>query len=97
MPEPTRIGVAQAALITSLSRRTLQDLAPSIPGASKPAGRWLFEEAALRAWINRKPERMPCRKTSTSGTGSIGRASKRKASNIEKAYELVLSGSRRSV
>ena len=35
---PERVGIAGAVLITGMSRRTLQDLAPSIPGASKPAG-----------------------------------------------------------
>jgi hypothetical protein len=91
---PERVGIAEAVLITGMSRRTLQSLATSIPGASKPAGRWLFAVAELRAWVTRTTKKQPCRKISTFAPGSTGRASKRAASNTEKAYELVLSGSR---
>lgn len=93
MAEAERIGVAAAALITGMSRRTLQDLAPSIPGASKPSGRWLFEVAKLRAWVTRTKAK-PCRKISTSGRASIGRVSRSVATNTAKAYEHVLSGRR---
>lgn len=95
--EPERCGISQASLISGLSKRTLQDLAPTIPGASKPAGRWIFIIPDLRAWsqrINRKTGL--CRKTSISGTGSIGRVSRSMGSNIDKAYELALSGRRRN-
>lgn len=91
---PERIGIAGAILITGLSRRTLQDLAPSIPGASKPAGRWLFAVAELRAWVTRTTKGPSCRKTSTSAPVYTGRGSKFGASNTAKAYERVLSGSR---
>lgn len=91
---PERVGIAEAVLITGMSRRTLQDLAPSIPGASKPAGRWLFAVAELRAWVTRTTKRPACRKTSTFAPASIGRVSRSGAKNIAKAYELVLNGSR---
>ena len=70
---PERVGIAGAVLITGLSRRTLQDLAPSIPGASKPAGRWLFAVAELRAWVTRTTKGPSCRKTYTSAQAYTGR------------------------
>jgi hypothetical protein len=91
---PERVGIAEATLITGLSRRTLQSLAPSIPGASKPSGRWLFAVADLRAWVTRTKARKPCRKTSTSAQAYTGRGSRSAVSNTAKAYELVLSGLR---
>ena len=91
---PERVGIAGAVLITGLSRRTLQDLAPSIPGASKPAGRWLFAVAELRAWVTRTTKRPTCRKTYTSAQAYTGRGSNAAVSNTAKAYERVLSGSR---
>lgn len=94
--EPQKCGIAEAALITGISKRTLQDLAPSIPGASKPAGRWIFAVSELRAWSTRINRNNPCRKTSISAKASTGRVSRSRASNIEKAYELVLNGSRKS-
>ena len=94
-PRPERVGIAQAALITGLSKRTLQDLAASIPGASMPAGRWLFDEAKLRAWVTRVSRKAPpCRKTSTSAKASTGRGSRSAGGSTDKAYERVLSGSR---
>ena len=33
---PERCGISEASLITGISKRTLQDLAPTIPGASRP-------------------------------------------------------------
>ncbi|WP_267348737.1 hypothetical protein [Sphingomonas sp. GM_Shp_2] len=88
-----RVGIADAVLITGMSRRTLQSLAPSIPGASKPAGRWLFAVAELRAWVTRTT-RSSCRKISTSAPASFGRVSRSTGRNTAKAYERVLSGSR---
>ncbi|WP_439571217.1 helix-turn-helix domain-containing protein [Sphingomonas sp.] len=99
-PENIRCGIAQARAITGLSNRTLQDLASrgAIPGASKPAGRWLFEIAELRRWVARvnRTAQAQWQRTSTSGTASIGRASRSPASNTAKAYEHVLSRSRKS-
>lgn len=89
-----RVGISEAVLITGMSRRTLQDLAPSIPGASKPAGRWLFVVSELRAWVTRTTKGTSCRKTSTYERVYTGRASRSAAGNTDKAYERVLSGSR---
>ena len=91
---PERVGIADAILITGMSRRTLQSLAPSIPGASKPAGRWLFAVAELRAWVTRTTKRPTCQKTYTSAPAYTGRGSKFAGKNTAKAYEHVLSGSR---
>lgn len=91
---PERVGISGAVLITGMSRRTLQDLAPSIPGASKPAGRWLFVVSELRAWVTRTTRRTSCRKTYTFEKEYTGRGSRSAARNTDKAYEHVLSGSR---
>ena len=42
MNAPERCGISQACLITGIPKRTLQELAATIPGASKPAGRHQF-------------------------------------------------------
>ena len=86
-----RCTVAEAALITGLPKRTLQDKASAglIPGARKVFGRWTFDIAALKRLGSR-----PCQRAYTRETASTGRVSRSKASNIEKAYELVLSRSR---
>ena len=96
MTAPARIRTAQAALLTGLDRRTLQEKAAAglIPGARKMFGRWTFDVAAL-AKLGTEPCRTRnFRRASTSETASIGRVSRSGGSNIEKAYELVLSQSR---
>ena len=90
--EPERCGIAQAALITGISKRALQNLARSIPGASKPAGRWLFVIADLRAWVAQINEPTARRKGSISGTASARRLSRPDALKVEQAYELALNG-----
>ncbi|WP_372891109.1 helix-turn-helix domain-containing protein [Sphingomonas sp.] len=96
---PVRTGIAGAQAITGLSYRTLQDLASrgEIPGASKPAGRWLFIVADLRRWSNRvnRATKAKCR-TSTNATASGGRVSRSAVSNTGKAYEHVLKRSRKN-
>ena len=48
-------GIAQARVITGLSVGILRDHAArgSIPGVSKPAGRWLFVIEDLQRWATR--------------------------------------------
>jgi hypothetical protein len=50
--EAERVAIADAVLISGLSKRTLQSLAAHgrIPGAGKPAGRWTFDVMELREW-----------------------------------------------
>lgn len=96
MAEAERVGIASAALIAGLPKRTLQALASegAIPGVAMPAGRWTFDVADLRRWarnINR--EHRPCR-TSISAAASGRRASRSPASNTEKAYERVFAPTR---
>ena len=48
-----RVKIARAAEITGETRRTLQALAAAgrIPGAVKERGQWIFDESALRRWL----------------------------------------------
>lgn len=48
-----RCQISGAARISGMSKRTLQHLAAAgrIPGATKPAGRWLFDVARLEQWL----------------------------------------------
>ena len=89
----TRIRTAEAARLSGLDARTLQEKAAAglIPGARKIFGRWTYDAAMLA-----RLGTTPCRKVSTSETGFTGRASRSVGSNIAKAYELVLSQSRKS-
>ena len=82
-----RVRIAEAAKITGLAIRTLQDKAASglIPGARRTFGRWTFDVQSLR-----RLGRSPCQKTSSRETGFAGRVSRSGGSNIVSAYELVL-------
>lgn len=87
-----RCKIRDAALITGLDIRTLQDKAArgEIPGAEKPFGRWTFDIAKLRQL---RTKGRTCA-VSIRGMGYTGRVSRSGGSNIEKAYERVLSQSR---
>lgn len=87
-----RCKIREAALITGLDIRTLQDKAArgEIPGAEKPFGRWTFDIAALR----RLKGRNQCRAGSIKGMGYTGRVSRSGGMNIASLYELALSRSR---
>lgn len=93
-----RVRTAEAARITGLDARTLQEKAAAglIPGARKVFGRWTYDPIILV-----KLGRAPCpkadrnsRKVAIGGGRSSGRASRSEASSIEKAYELTLSRKR---
>jgi hypothetical protein len=89
---PTRVRTAEAARITGLAPRTLQEKAAAglIPGARKVFGRWTYDMNILM-----KLGREQCRKTSrkaSTGAGTFsGRVSRSEASSTARAYELVLS------
>lgn len=86
-----RIRTAEAARLTGLDARTLQEKAAAgkIPGARKQFGRWTYDAAVLA-----RLGTTPCRRASTRETEFTGRVSRSGASNTAKAYELVLSQSR---
>lgn len=90
-----RVRTAEAARITGLDQRTLQEKAAAglIPGARKVFGRWTYDPTIL-AKLGRSPCQKTSRKGSTGAGTSSGRASRSAVSNIAKAYELVLSQSR---
>ena len=87
--------IALASAITGLSYRTLQDLAARgvIPGASKPAGRWLFVIADLQEWAAGGTGGGDRKCISEMGYG--GRVSKSGESNTDLAYERALKPSQR--
>lgn len=82
----------EAAAITGLDIRTLQEKAAAgqIPGARKVFGRWTYDIAKLRQ-LGAKGR--SC-EGSISATGYTGRVSRSAATNIDRAYELVLRPSR---
>ncbi len=92
-----RVRTAEAARITGLDARTLQEKAAAglIPGARKVFGRWTYD-ATILVKLGRTPCQKNSRKGSTGGVTSSGRVSRSEGSNIVKAYELVLSQSRKS-
>lgn len=87
-----RVRTAEAARITGLSRRTLQEKAAAglIPGARKVFGRWTYDATILMK-LGHEPCRKSSRKASIGAEKSSGRVSRSGASNIVKAYERVLS------
>ena len=87
-----RVRTAEAARITGLDARTLQEKAAAglIPGARKVFGRWTYDPIIL-VKLGRTPCPKNSRKASTGAGKSFGRVSRSEASNIEKAYELALS------
>lgn len=92
-----RVRTAEAAAITGLDARTLQEKAAQglIPGARKVFGRWTYDPSIL-AKLGNAPCPKSCRKGYTGAVKSSGRASRSGVSSIERAYELVLSQSRKS-
>lgn len=92
-----RVRTAEAAQITGLDVRTLQEKAAAgeIPGARKVFGRWTYDVSILS-----KLGTSPCQKSRrsqkayTAGEKSSGRVSRSGALSTVKAYELVLSRSR---
>lgn len=97
MTEPTRIRTAEAARITGVDPRTLQEKASQglIPGARKVFGRWTYDVAILTR-LGKEPCPKISRKDSTDGATFSGRVSRSKASSTARAYELVLSQSRKN-
>lgn len=95
---PDRVRTAEAALITGLDPRTLQEKAAAglIPGARKVFGRWTYDRILLSKLGHEPCPSKNSRKASTGAGTFSGRVSRSKASNIEKAYERVLSRSPRS-
>ena len=87
-----RCKTAEAAAITGLDARTLQEKAAAglIPGAAKIFGRWTYDIAALRR-LGTKGHRCA---GSTREAAFTGRVSRSGGSNIARAYEHVLSQSR---
>ena len=96
MTEPTRIRTAEAARITGLDPRTLQEKAACglIPGARKIFGRWTYD-VALLIKLGKEPCPKTSRKASTGGAKFSGRVSRSEVSSTARAYELVLLQSRR--
>lgn len=89
---PIRCGIDEAASITGMSARILRDQATrgAIPGASKPAGRWLFVIADLRVWVARG-SRAPHHDVEAARKARLGRAGRVAASgrtDTASAYEL---------
>lgn len=62
-PGRERVGAAEAAAITGMPMRSVQALAAEgrIPGAARLGGRWKFDEARLRAWLDEKEGETACR------------------------------------
>lgn len=89
---PERVRSREAAQITGLDIRTLQEKAArgEIPGAEKPFGRWTFDVAKLRQL---RSKGRPCA-VSIKGMGFTGRVSRSGGTSIAEAYERVLSQSR---
>jgi hypothetical protein len=75
------------------NRRTLQALAAAgkIPGATKPAGLWVFDVVKFREWI-KAGEPTQCRtiETFSSARGYGGISEKSTASEYDEAYERAL-------
>jgi hypothetical protein len=71
--EAERVLLPDAARITGLPERTLQDLSKrgQIWGAAKLGRRWTYDRMRLRAWIAAKESEVTPRTTSTSGTAFI--------------------------
>jgi excisionase family DNA binding protein len=69
---PERIRIKEAARITRLSTRQIQDMALTgqIPGAAKLGGTWTLNEATLRAWIEER-ERLTMRRSEAARSVSI--------------------------
>ena len=96
-----RIRASAVAEITSLSVRTVLELAASgkIPGAAKLHYVWTFDPEKVRAWI-RDQEAKACRvpvskRTSTKGTGRYGGGSNSPAIATEQAFERLMQGKRK--
>jgi hypothetical protein len=90
--KPERCKIREAALISGLDIRTLQEKAArgEIPGAEKPFGRWTFDIAKLRQL---RSKGSLCA-VSIRGTGYGGRVSRYAGTSTESAYERALSRSR---
>ena len=74
--DPIRCGIAQARGITGLSVSILRDHAArgSIPGVSKPAGRWLFVVEDLQRWATRIDHPAPGPRSRSAHTARLPRA-----------------------
>lgn len=92
-----RVRTAEAVRLTGLDARTLQEKAAAglIPGARKVFGRWTYDRAIL-VKLGSSPCQKNFRRGYTGETKSSGRVSRSGGSNTAKAYELVLSQSRKS-
>jgi hypothetical protein len=88
-----RVRTADAARLTGLDARTLQEKAAAglIPGARKLFGRWTYDARELERLGNE-----PCRKASIKGAHGGGRVSRSQASHIESRYESLFAGSRKN-
>lgn len=97
MTAAERVRTRRAVEITGLDARTLQEKAAAgqIPGARKVFGRWTYDPIILKK-LGHAPCPKSSRKGSTVAAKSSGRVSRSGESNIAKAYELVLSQSRKN-
>ncbi len=95
---PLRVRTEDAVRITGLDRRTLQEKAAAgkIPGARKVFGRWTYDPLILESLGTDPCQMKSSPRASTDAEKPYGRVSKSKVSNIAKAYEHVLSQSRKS-
>jgi len=94
-----RIRAAVVSEMTSLSVRTIQDLAIAgkLPGAAKLGGVWTFDPVRLRAWIIERE--LACQGNpgiSISAAQHGGGASRLPDANIEAAYEQLIRGKQRA-
>lgn len=106
--KPGRITADEAAHITGLSVRAVQDMAlrGDIPGAAKLGKRWTFDAGEIEAWIKTQVQatkdraesaRAP-RKTATSSGGPARpmRAFKSTEAGSREAYERAIGRRRKS-
>lgn len=80
---PTR----RIAEITGFSMRWVQKHAEGLLGGVKLGGHWRFDEAKIRAWIQRR-ETKPCHSTSAEISGGTG--SSFKAGQFENRLDRLL-------
>lgn len=90
-----RIRVTEVSRLTSIKRRTVQDMAAAgtIPGAAKLGGLWTFDPDKLARWIAQR-ERQACRQISTYAAPPIGAGSKSPDANTDQAYERLMRAKR---
>ncbi len=93
-----RVRAAEVARLTTLSIRTVQDLAIAgkLPGAAKLGGVWTFDPVRLRAWIiERELACLENQEISMSEAQRGGVVSRLPDANTEAAYEQLIHGKRR--